>query len=218
MNKSIALLICLFCTSISSNASLISRFSGQAAYDTDLNITWLADANLALSNTFGVSGIDSTGGMFGQTANEYINAMNLDNGTGYLGVNTWRHSILPCFGTTTYNCTNSEFGHLFYNELSGTAHNAVSNSGDPDLSLFSNIIDSYISWYWSGSLSTGHVEVFDFSSGANSRVFATLAKNHVWAVADGDVFVSAVPVPAAAWLFGSALLGFFGFSRRKANA
>ena len=27
--------------------------------------------------------------------------------------------------------------------------------------------------------------------------------------------VSAVPVPAAAWLFGSALLGFFGFSRRK---
>ena len=30
--------------------------------------------------------------------------------------------------------------------------------------------------------------------------------------------ISPVPVPAAAWLFGSALLGFFGFSRRKANA
>ena len=29
--------------------------------------------------------------------------------------------------------------------------------------------------------------------------------------------VSTVPVPAAAWLFGSALLGFFGFSRRKVN-
>lgn len=27
-----------------------------------------------------------------------------------------------------------------------------------------------------------------------------------------------VPVPAAAWLFGSALLGFFGFSRRKTQA
>jgi len=27
--------------------------------------------------------------------------------------------------------------------------------------------------------------------------------------------VSAVPVPAAAWLFGSAILGMFGFSRRK---
>lgn len=29
--------------------------------------------------------------------------------------------------------------------------------------------------------------------------------------------ISPVPVPAAAWLFGSALLGFFGFSRKKAN-
>ena len=30
--------------------------------------------------------------------------------------------------------------------------------------------------------------------------------------------VSAIPVPAAAWLFGTALLAFFGFSRRKASA
>lgn len=30
--------------------------------------------------------------------------------------------------------------------------------------------------------------------------------------------ISPVPVPAAAWLFGSALLGFFGFSRRKNQA
>lgn len=27
-----------------------------------------------------------------------------------------------------------------------------------------------------------------------------------------------VPIPAAAWLFGSALLGFFGFSRKKSKA
>ena len=37
-----------------------------------------------------------------------------------------------------------------------------------------------------------------------------------WAL--DNITVSAVPVPAAAWLFGSALLGFFGFSRKKANA
>jgi len=30
--------------------------------------------------------------------------------------------------------------------------------------------------------------------------------------------VSTVPLPAAAWLFGSALLGFFGLSRRKPSA
>lgn len=33
-----------------------------------------------------------------------------------------------------------------------------------------------------------------------------------------NINVSTVPLPAAAWLFGSALLGFFGFSRRKAKA
>lgn len=33
-----------------------------------------------------------------------------------------------------------------------------------------------------------------------------------------ETFISSVPVPAAAWLFGSALFGFLGFSRRKANA
>ena len=43
---------------------------------------------------------------------------------------------------------------------------------------------------------------------------------------NGDAFgidnieygVSTVPVPAAAWLFGSAILGMFGFSRRKTHA
>ncbi|HFD32315.1 MAG TPA: VPLPA-CTERM sorting domain-containing protein [Gammaproteobacteria bacterium] len=34
-----------------------------------------------------------------------------------------------------------------------------------------------------------------------------------WAVQTGDV--SAVPVPAAAWLFGSGLLGLVGAARRK---
>jgi len=33
-----------------------------------------------------------------------------------------------------------------------------------------------------------------------------------------QIGVNPIPVPAAAWLFGSALLGFFGFSRKKANA
>ncbi len=34
----------------------------------------------------------------------------------------------------------------------------------------------------------------------------------------GDANLSPVPVPAAAWLFGSALLGFAGWSRRKNKA
>ena len=62
-----------------------------AVYDDVLDITWLADANLALTNTFGISGINSQGGMSFDTAQAYIAAMNADNGgDGYLGVNTWR--------------------------------------------------------------------------------------------------------------------------------
>lgn len=57
--------------------------------------------------------------------------------------------------------------------------------------------------------------------------FANILFNEIRITGDGssnDAFLmdniqlSAVPVPAAAWLFGSALLGFFGFSRKKANA
>jgi hypothetical protein len=37
---------------------------------------------------------------------------------------------------------------------------------------------------------------------------------YAWAVRSGDV-VSAVPVPATVWLFGSGLIGLLGIARRK---
>jgi hypothetical protein len=40
---------------------------------------------------------------------------------------------------------------------------------------------------------------------------------NAWAVRDGDV-ISAVPLPAAAWLFGSGLLGLTGIARRRKPA
>jgi hypothetical protein len=38
---------------------------------------------------------------------------------------------------------------------------------------------------------------------------------YAWAVRDGDVAVSAVPIPATIWLFSSGLIGLIGFARRK---
>jgi hypothetical protein len=35
--------------------------------------------------------------------------------------------------------------------------------------------------------------------------------------ANFELFVSQVPLPAAAWLFGSGLIGLIGFARRKAR-
>ncbi len=69
------------------NANLVSALGGQVVNDTDLNITWLANANLADTQNFGVSGIDANGRMTWYTAQIWIGAMNTAN---YLGYNDWR--------------------------------------------------------------------------------------------------------------------------------
>ena len=46
---------CLTVVSLNTNAALVSRLGGQAVYDTELNVTLIADANLAESNTFGIT-------------------------------------------------------------------------------------------------------------------------------------------------------------------
>lgn len=65
--------------------------------------------------------------------------------------------------------------------------------------------------------------VMGYQSGTSGWDSTTLSP---WSSADDSSYAtigsflvkpSVVPVPAAAWLFGSALLGFFGFSRRKAK-
>ena len=52
-------------------------------------------------------------------------------------------------------------------------------------------------------------------NGGDQRIGGKDRFNLVWAVRTG---VSAVPIPAAAWLFGSGLLGLVGVSRRKKAA
>jgi hypothetical protein len=67
----------------------------EVVFDTSLNISWLADANIAASNHFGVSGINANGSMNWNTAQNFIAAMNSYNsGTGYLGINNWRQSLV----------------------------------------------------------------------------------------------------------------------------
>ena len=93
------------------NATLVSRLGGQAVYDTDLNVTWLTDANLASTETFGVSGITTTGFMDGGTTQTWISAMNASNGgLGYLGYNNWRLPTTGPVNGTSFNYPNSNNG------------------------------------------------------------------------------------------------------------
>ena len=96
--------------SMSANAALVDR-GGGLIYDTDLNITWLADANYAMA-----SGYDADGRM------TWTNAMTWAANLSYGGYIDWRlpTTLQPdptcqfndAIGSYGYNCTGSEMGHL----------------------------------------------------------------------------------------------------------
>jgi CSLREA domain-containing protein len=116
-------LVCVLGFSSPVNANnLIDRGNG-LIYDTDLDVTFQQNANLAATETFDVSGIDPSGWMTWSTANAWIAAMNAAN---YLGYNDWR---LPQSGDDPGYKDTSEMGHLYYLELAGVAAQGYGTSG-----------------------------------------------------------------------------------------
>ncbi len=84
---------------------------------------------------------------------------------------------------------------------------------------FNNTVNGFGSDQLMSFIALGVTDVSDLDGQAISNTFAS-GKWHVDA-ASGTVSyvgVSAVPVPAAVWLFGSGLLGLVGVSRRKSAA
>ncbi len=197
--------------SISVNAELLVRQGGLAYYDTDRNITWLADANLAASNSFGVSGIID-GKMDFNTATAWITAMNADGITGYLGFNDWRMpttmvldpsctddpsgTIPTASNSIGYNCTGSEMGHLFYNVFKAVAGQRLDLSGDPiELSKFTNL-QAVAGLYWSGTSFPNDPAIwaYDISFASGKQAIAGKPNSFLvtFVVRDGDI---APPTP-----------------------
>lgn len=201
---------------LSAQAALISRLDGQAIYDTDRDITWLADANLAASNSFGIGGIDANGGMDWNTANAWIAALNASN---HLGVSDWRLPFTPeldasCSDYPVYStgmgCRGSELGHLYYDELGGEPYVGI-GAADPFVNLQG---DPFPWFFWStaGAQDDGDAWYFSFRHGGQSLTTMDRLDKHVWVVRDGDI--GEIPVPAAGWLLGTAL-GVVGALRRR---
>jgi len=93
-----------------------------AFYDTELDITWLRDAN--------VNG-----------AMNWWNAVAWANGYSFGGYSDWR---LPTSDTCSgYGCTGSEMGHLWYTELGNPAGGPMTNTG-----RFLNLLSND---YWTGT-------------------------------------------------------------------
>ena len=212
--------------SISAQAALHDRGNGMI-YDDVLDITWLQDANYAYT-----SGYDNDNKM------DWFEARAWAAQLEYGGYNDWRlpsakliDASNPCGANDGscdlgYNNTTSEIGHMYYTNLANdgrydTADNlqltiGTTNSNFTDGSSGNtvSILNLQQGFYWLDE----EFECFTFSAwlfNADDGLQYHFIKNysyHSWAVRDGDV--SAVPVPAAVWMFGSALIGLAGVKRR----
>ena len=205
---------------------MYARLGGAAVYDATTNLTWVSNANLAATNTFGVSGIDPAGSMSWAIANSWIAGMDAAN---YLGYNNWAlpTTLQPdatCGSQKSggvsygYGCTGSQMGNLFYNALGGVAHTSITTTHNANYNLFSNFQSGN---YWSGTEYAPNNRLawnFHFSNGGQ-YVSTKSNSMHALAVRSGDVGdPSAVPEPASVALLGIGLLGLMGARRRKQAA
>jgi hypothetical protein len=190
--------------------ALLDR-GGGLIYDTDLNITWLADANYART-----TGYVNDGLMAWASATSWATNLSYYDSVRGVTYDDWR---LPTSDTCVgYNCTGSELGHLIYSELGGVAGQSIGTTHNANYSLFTNLRSSI---YWSATVDAFDIYhsawIFDTYWSGQGTLLKT-STLYAWAVRPGDVAAaaSAVPVPAAAWLFSSGLIGLIGVARRKA--
>jgi len=234
----IASLVITLALSVNANAATVGFVNNPTSNSTDWssavtgaggtinsNVNFDGLSTGALNNTFyqGTDGVSfSTSGNFSGVVNGVgPGQANTTGGIVGEGIHTASNFLQGGGGlwslTTSFDNAIAGFGlfviDLFEREtLTLEAFTGVGGTGN-SLGLFTGINQNFQrnGTYFLGLLSD--------SANIRSVVFTDLdgGTGDVIGV-DNLVFttdVSTVPVPAAAWLFGSALLGFFGFARRK---
>ncbi len=162
------------------------------------------------------------------------------NSISYAGQTGWRLPGTTDTGTPGCNFSysgtdcgynvdpdSSELAHVFYDELGNQSAYTTTGSfiggtsgvnwGVTNSGPFSNLQNTV---YWLGteySPSPNFAWYFGADNGRQHFHYKNAAGYEFlgWAVRDGQV--AAVPVPAALWLMGSALVGLFGYSRRQSG-
>lgn len=164
-------------------------------YDDDLNITWYDYTNPAT-----------------YWATQMNWAANLSVTFGSQTFDDWRlpNTVDGGWSTVGGNITSSELGHLYYTELGNIYSAGLTNTGP-----FEHLLSA--ADYWSGtdsSLGANEAWYFAMYNGYQASGLKGGLGKPTLAVRAGDI-AAVVPVPAAAWLFGSALMGLLGFKTRE---
>ena len=207
-----------------------SASSFEAYYDTDRNITWLADANYAWT-----SGYDTDGRMSWTDAKTWAANLRLVDAVNKITYDNWRLPTVVdtgrpgCqdFAYTGTDCgynvdtATGEMAHLFYDELGNKANYDTSgNSNQPGWGLtntgpFTNL-RAYAYWYGTElAPNTGDAWVFSFNSGGQNAYYK-YGSYYALAVSPGDVAAAVPAVPEAqTYALMLAGLGLIGWRARR---
>ncbi|AUB82070.1 DUF1566 domain-containing protein [Candidatus Thiodictyon syntrophicum] len=176
-------------------AGLFAR-PGGLVYDSDQNLTWLADANYAATQySAGGGSAGADGGLF-----DWADAKAWAEALIFAGAEGWR---LPTADPTCAGdaCPTAELGSLFYTGLGGTYGTPITASHNASFDLFLNLGDVL---YWTATpddANPGYAWSFDFYDGSQ-LAYQDDSLFVAWAVHHGDV-----PVPATLALLAAGLLG-----------
>jgi hypothetical protein len=183
--------------SVQADAALIVRGTDtlgyQLIYDTDRDITWYDYTHAVDTWQNQVNWADALSVNFG--------------GTIY---DDWRLPITD-ENCTGYNCTGSEWAHLYYTELNNKAGGQLGNTNTGPF----NNLQSY--YYWSGtedSADSARAWGFYFPFGHQGVYNKDNWNFYAMAVRPGDVSTASVPEPATLLLLGSGLAGMFVWRQR----
>lgn len=191
---------------VSSAFATFIELGGGMVYDSDLDITWLQDANYAMSSHY-----DSDGRMSWDAAMTWASTLDLGGVTGWRLPSFDPDNARPPVPTST-----NEFGSLWYT-LSGGTYIDESTDISPfiNLPLQSGSWEPYLEWYWTG-LENAADTSRAWRMSMNCACWDAPTKDieyYAWAVHDGRV---GIPEPGTMALLGIGLVGL-GLFRRRAS-
>ena len=135
---------------------------GQTVYDPVMNVTWLANSNLAATNAFGLPPcknqgspkicVNQDGAMNWNSADQFVTNMNTYNGTGYLGQTRWQLPPMDPSCNVLYAgaSTADPFGELFYAQLGFSPGTPVIAAPDIAVGPFRHV-QPYLYWSCEGA-------------------------------------------------------------------